>query len=82
MYKTQINWKKEGKSSATVNYDFKVEVVCGDITDEHTDAIVNPANEKMAHSGGCAAAILREAGAELQNDSMNYINVHGELKVG
>ena len=59
-----------------------MEVVNGDITEESTDAIVNPANEKLAHSGGCAAAILREAGAELQLDSMNYINVHGDLKVG
>ena len=60
-----IQWKREDKSSATVNYDFKVEVVMGDITDERTDAIVNPANENLAHSGGCAAAILREAGGSL-----------------
>ena len=54
----------------------------GDITDEHTDAIVNPANENLAHSGGCAAAILREAGGSLQRESMNYVNVHGKLPVG
>ena len=54
----------------------------GDITDEHTDAIVNPANENLAHSGGCAAAILREAGGKLMNDSMNFVNVHGKLPVG
>ena len=54
----------------------------GDITHEHTDAIVNPATEDLAHSGGCAAAILREAGAKLMNDSMNYVGVHGKLPVG
>ena len=53
-----------------------------DITHEYTDAIVNPANVFLAHSGGCAAAILREAGSILELDSMNYVNVHGKLPVG
>ena len=54
----------------------------GDITHEHTDAIVNPANVNLAHRGGCSAAISREAGGSLQLDSMNYVNVHGKLPVG
>ena len=54
----------------------------GDITDEKVEAIVNPANENLAHSGGCAAAIQREAGPEVQIESSNYIRVHGKIPVG
>ena len=45
----------------------------GDITNEKTDAIVNPANSNLAHSGGAAAAILREGGPKVQHESINII---------
>ncbi len=61
MYK-DLTWQRKSEESATVNYQFTVEVALGDITDEKVEAIVNPANESLAHSGGCAAAIQREAG--------------------
>jgi O-acetyl-ADP-ribose deacetylase len=54
----------------------------GDITDERTDAIVNAANDKLAHSGGVAAAILREGGPKVMVESSNIISVHGPIKTG
>jgi O-acetyl-ADP-ribose deacetylase (regulator of RNase III) len=56
-----------------LNSFFEVEIVMGDITNEKTDAIVNPANSNLAHSGGAAAAILREGGPKVQHESINII---------
>ncbi len=47
----------------------EVSVVVGDLTDETTDAIVNPANSALAHGGGVAAAIVRRGGEEIQKQS-------------
>jgi O-acetyl-ADP-ribose deacetylase (regulator of RNase III) len=54
----------------------------GDITDEHTEAIVNAANGFLAHSGGVAAAILRAGGSNIQVESTNLVNVNGPVPVG
>jgi O-acetyl-ADP-ribose deacetylase (regulator of RNase III) len=47
----------------------RVLVVQGDITEEHTDAIVNAANSQLAHGGGVAGAIVRKGGWEIQEES-------------
>jgi O-acetyl-ADP-ribose deacetylase len=60
----------------------EVEVALGDITDERTEAIVNAANERLAHSGGVAAAILRAGGTQIMLESNNIVNVFGPIKVG
>lgn len=59
-----------------------IEVVTADITSLEVDAIVNAANESLAHGGGVAAAIAR-AGAPVVNDeSARWIRRHGPLSPG
>ena len=47
----------------------RLEVIQGDITQLNVDAIVNAANEQLAHGGGVALAISNAAGPELQKES-------------
>jgi len=46
-----------------------IEIVHGDLTEETTDSIVNPANEQLQHAGGLAAAIVRKGGEIIQIES-------------
>ena len=47
--------------------DITVEIILGDITDDDSDAIVSPTNEKMDLSAGrVSAAILKKGGPEMQ----------------
>lgn len=46
-----------------------VELVQGDITEMHTDAIVNAANSQLLHGGGVAGAIVRKGGRSIQDES-------------
>jgi O-acetyl-ADP-ribose deacetylase (regulator of RNase III) len=48
----------------------EIAVVLGDLTEEATDAIVNPANSALAHGGGVAGAIVRRGGEEIQRESL------------
>lgn len=52
--------------------------VChGDLTEEAVDAIVNAANEHLAHGGGVAGAIVRRGGAEIQRESDAWVRANG-----
>lgn len=51
----------ETKHSHTFN-GVLIEVCQGDITNEPVDAIVNAANEHLAHGAGVAGAISNKAG--------------------
>jgi O-acetyl-ADP-ribose deacetylase (regulator of RNase III) len=53
----------------------------GDITNEETDIIVNPANSALKHGGGAAAAIVKAGGMQIQKDSNNLIKKIGLLDV-
>lgn len=55
----------------------RVEVVWGDITDEHVDAIVNAANSHLMHGGGVAAAILHRGGRVIEEESLEWVKRHG-----
>jgi O-acetyl-ADP-ribose deacetylase (regulator of RNase III) len=59
-----------------------ITVVTGDLTRQQVDAIVNAANEYLAHGGGVAAAIVRSGGPIVQDESDAWIRAHGPLGPG
>jgi len=59
-----------------------IRVVQGDITAETVDAIVNAANERLAHGGGVAGAIVRKGGREIQEESSRWVREHGPVRTG
>jgi len=59
-----------------------IRIVQGDITQEQVDAIVNAANERLAHGGGVAGAIVRRGGPEIQRESDAWIRQHGQVPTG
>ena len=56
-----------------------LQIVKGDITTEEVDAIVNAANEQLAHGGGVAWAISKNGGAAIQEESDEWIRQHGPV---
>ena len=59
-----------------------IRVVQGDLTAEQVDAIVNAANERLAHGGGVAGAIVRRGGQIIQQESDRWIQAHGPVVTG
>lgn len=59
-----------------------LELVEGDITELVADAIVNAANERLAHGGGVAGAIARRGGPAIQRESDAWVNQHGPVPTG
>lgn len=57
-------------------------VVRGDLTAEAVDAIVNAANEYLAHGGGVAGAIVRRGGEAIQRESDAWVQAHGPVPTG
>jgi O-acetyl-ADP-ribose deacetylase (regulator of RNase III) len=49
----------------------------GDLTEEHVDAVVNAANEYLAHGGGLAGALAQRGGASIQQESQAWVKQHG-----
>lgn len=60
----------------------RLEIRQGDLTDEDTEAIVNAANQYLAHGGGVAGAIRRRGGESIQAESDSWVAEHGEVPVG
>lgn len=56
-----------------------LQIVQGDITIEEVDAIVNAANEHLAHGGGVAWAISKKGGATIQRESDAWVRKHGTV---
>lgn len=48
----------------------EITVMIGDITQQQTDAIVNPANSQLIMGGGVAGAIKRVGGNEIETQAM------------
>ena len=59
-----------------------LELVEGDITELDTDAIVNAANEHLAHGGGVAGVIARKGGPTIQRESDAWVRRHGPVPTG
>lgn len=59
-----------------------VRVVQGDLTEQRVDAVVNAANERLAHGGGVAAALAGKGGAAVQEESDRWVREHGPVRAG
>ncbi len=59
-----------------------IRIVQGDLTEEHVDAIVNAANEQLAHGGGVAGAISQKGGPTIQQESDAWVREHGPVYTG
>jgi len=57
-------------------------IIEGDITEQDVDAIVNAANEMLAHGGGVAGAIARKGGPEITTESRRWVEQHGRVPTG
>ena len=62
--------------------DKKIHIKQGDITEETTDAIVNPANSQLVHGGGAARAIAVKGGAMGEEQSRHLIEKIGQVPTG
>ena len=52
-----------------ISNDKIIRLIKGDITDQHVDVVVNPANSYLKHGGGVAGAIVRKGGKIIQTES-------------
>jgi O-acetyl-ADP-ribose deacetylase (regulator of RNase III) len=68
--------------SAKLSAVVTLSVMQGDITEQAVDAIVNAANEHLAHGGGVALAIARKGGPEIQAQSNAWVKANGPVKTG
>ena len=59
-----------------------ITVVEGDLTVQQVDAVVNAANEHLAHGGGVAAAIVAAGGKVVQEESDRWVEENGPLSPG
>ena len=51
----------------------------GDITTIKCDAVVNAANEHLFHGGGVAAAIVKQGGQIIQQESHDWVEANGPI---
>ena len=59
-----------------------IEVLRGDITEDGSDAVVNPTNERLRLGGGVGKALLKKAGKELENSLNREISRGFKLEEG
>ena len=59
-----------------------IEILCGDITEDASDAVVNPTNDRLRLKGGVGKALLKKAGKELENSLDREISRGFKLEEG
>lgn len=57
----------------------KITLIQGDLALQKVDAIVNAANPRLRHAGGVAAIILRKGGKKINEESLTWLQEHGEV---
>jgi O-acetyl-ADP-ribose deacetylase (regulator of RNase III) len=60
-------------------HDRRIELVRGDLTEEHVDVIVNAANQWLQHGAGVAGAIIHKGGSIIQKESNEWVAKHGSV---
>lgn len=65
--------------SVLLNGEHQIELARGNITEERVDAIVNAANAYLVHGGGVACAIVKAGGKTIQQQSSEWVRVHGPV---
>lgn len=65
-----------------MNFQSKIELLQGDITELEIDAIVNAANSSLLGGGGVDGAIHRAGGKQILDDCIKIRNRQGGCKVG
>ena len=68
-----------------INFQYKgMQIIWrkADITAQTTDAIVNAANEYLAHGAGVAGAISRVGGYTIDSESSEWVDKHGQVPTG
>ena len=81
IHKEEDNQKK--KNLNTIDYKGATIIIRkNDLTQEVTEAIVNPANEQLEHAGGCAYMIASKAGDKFHEDWREYIRKNTNLSTG
>ena len=57
----------------------RLQLVQGDLVEEHADAIVNAANSYLQQGGGLAGAIARRGEPQIQQESSRWVEQHGPV---
>ncbi len=69
----------EIREKHTYKTGYVLEICQGDITAAKVDAMVNAANDRLAHGGGVAAVISHKGGPLIQEESNAWIRQHGPV---
>jgi len=56
-----------------------LEIIQGDLTAQHVDAVVNAANSRLRHGAGVAGVLVRRGGEAIQQESDAWLQEHGPL---